>query len=60
MLVGETDKNTFRRIKYKFKTSTKYECSKVQYIGTLEGADSEVVFVKFMTVLFSQRDAACF
>jgi hypothetical protein len=62
MLVRETDKITFRRIKYKFKTLS--NMNTVTYNTSIlvhwKGTDSEVVFFKFMTVFFSQRNAACF
>jgi len=57
---GEKDKITFGRIKYVYKLRTSRNKSTVKYniLVHWKGADSEVVFVKFMTVFFSQRDAA--
>ena len=60
MLGGETDKITLGRTKYNFSTWSNKNIVKYNIFLHWKGAVSEVVFVKFMTVIFSQRDAACF
>jgi len=60
MLGGETDKITFVRIKYKFRTSRNNNTVQYNVLVQQKGTHSEVRVEMFMAVFFSQWDVACF
>ena len=60
MLGGKTYKNILIRIKYNFRTSSNKNTVEHNILVQRKGAHCKVGVVKFMAVISSQRDEACF